>query len=366
MSRWISDEECEQLPRLPANAGYYDNSLSMLCLDVGYILLLILMNASMIRSALSLLGLIIPALQRRGLTTFLKPEGRNDSQCLKEMCADIIKRKNEADSPVQLLINPIRPDFKKSSLIAIVGNTLKTPTILLSPEFLYSADTLPAELSLTQLASNQLTEDEWIFRYEAWLIENFSKTKPEDVKDKFFSSQAQIHERHLHYQLMLRYYQTPKAYNNVRYGMLAHELSHFYHRDDLKQCFFTLIAQLAIFKFSSSNSVALCLSIATFFFQKFAQRLIEKRADSWPATLPINNDINARLGMKQYLYGITVLEQKFFEYYPELQMNPSGVIGRLRSIMHGLTESHPSEEERIQALSNVKAESSNMAIAATP
>ena len=114
---------------------------------------------------------------------------------------------------------------KTGSPAAAIGKA----TIITSPEYLVQPKDLPEELKLSRLDKNELTEEEWVVKFNAWVGRNILTEKKSTPKSQF-----EVDATLAYGKAFLRLYRDQKGFKKGFEAVVGHELGHCSHRHSLK------------------------------------------------------------------------------------------------------------------------------------
>ena len=273
----------------------------------------------------------------------------NDEDKLTSMAKEMIIQNNLKFSRVPTILTDDISQFPELFAGAAAIGSIYDPYIILFPGFLYSANTLPKDLSVLNVSDEHKNKDEWILKYETWLIKEYINNSNKEKIDKLFDSQFSIDFRRLFYGTMLTYYQSPEIYDNVRKFLIGHEMSHLYNNDLLASVPHIGI-QLLLLKFYWP------LLLLDFPIRRGISRIVEKRCDmdsiKWGGK-------EARLGGIRVFEDVIKMSKIMSEKYPELKYSKLGSnffqklrYAKLRSDFFRMIAVHPDHKTRLDYIEN--------------
>lgn len=99
-----------------------------------------------------------------------------------------------------------------------------TSTLITSPEYLVQPEDLPEELKLERLDKKQISEEEWVVKFNIWLKNSFA---PEEIKP--FKSQYEVDKMITFGKVWLHQFRNPSIYEINFEAVVGHELGHCYY-----------------------------------------------------------------------------------------------------------------------------------------
>lgn len=133
--------------------------------------------------------------------------------------------------------------------------------IILSPAVLIRPEDLPQELKLTRLDNKELTEEEWMVKFEKWGRQTFQ------IITKKPTSQFEVDETLVTGKILLKILKNQKAFEKMFEAIVAHELGHCVNNHSSK----------ALLKEFGWNLLALpTLGISTLFHDKVSHSSSKK------------------------------------------------------------------------------------------
>ena len=203
-----------------------------------------------------------------------------------------------------------------------------TATLITAPEYLVQPEDLPEDLKLERLDQKEISEEEWIVKFNKWLKTSFC---PQEIKP--FKSQFEVDKMIAYGKVWLQQFRNQQNYELSFEGIVGHELGHCYYNHTTKHA-------LANFGWS-------LLSIPTLGISSFFQRHVmtpvhnkaEKAADMYSAKkFGTKGLINFFTDFRE---GAKSLHKKYPENYDANGNNPHD-------------HDHPSVTARIEYLQNLK------------
>lgn len=94
-------------------------------------------------------------------------------------------------------------------------------TLVLPPEYVVKPEDLPEELNLIHLDNLELTEEEWIIKFDDWLHKNIVKG---EVR---FKSQFEVDSFIERGKAFLRIFRDQKVYDKTFEALIGHEIGHY-------------------------------------------------------------------------------------------------------------------------------------------
>lgn len=105
-------------------------------------------------------------------------------------------------------------------------------TLIISPEYLVKPEDLPPELKLERLDKNQISEEEWVVKFNKWLRTSFC---PQEIKP--YKSKVAVDADIASTKAWLGQFRNQTTYEKNIEGVVGHELGHCYYNHTTKLAF---------------------------------------------------------------------------------------------------------------------------------
>lgn len=213
--------------------------------------------------------------------------------------------------------------MKIESPLAATGRS----TLIITPAYLIRRQDLPKELQLARLDNKELTEEEWIVKFNKWVDSSiYTEEKPEKIK-----SQLEIDISIEYGRTVLWGLKNPELFEKIFEGVVGHELGHCFYHHSLKKFFAEFAWDLLALP---------TLGISTLFQDKVLAPLYKK--DELEADRFSQSKFEPYGLIKFFKQDIKV-KKKLYTKYPSRYDSNGEIIS---------CHSHPSTTQRIKKLKN--------------
>lgn len=200
--------------------------------------------------------------------------------------------------------------------------------IVMFPGFVLSGSTLPSYLSVDIDKNDRVSRQNWVEGYENYLIQKYPPWSPK----KMFRSKVEVDLRRALYSNMLDYYQNPVLYDQVREGILAHEICHLKYKDTFITPSITLTMSMLNIMLSPYPLTGI---IPIYLIDKMMSRMKETRCDMKAI------DVVGKIGLERFLSDFYSRQREIIQKYPEINSTST-----FRNKIILLTANHPPTTER--------------------
>lgn len=104
-----------------------------------------------------------------------------------------------------------------------------TSTLITAPEYLVQPEDLPEDLKLERLDKNEISEEEWVVKFNKWLKTSFC---PQEIKT--FKSQYEVDKMITLGKVWLHQFKNQPTYEKNFEAIVGHELGHCYYNHSVK------------------------------------------------------------------------------------------------------------------------------------